>query len=729
MLTRSANRPSDRERAKLADSLWPGTRLGEAVYALAEAAGLPSSAVDAPAPPPGLEPHDVTTWIEAVAAQGGTEANHLTVAVGDVSSLAATATPVLLSIDVSGEPYFLAVVNARGGTLSTIGPDLRARRLRMRTVDEQIRRPFEARVAAEIDRAVNQMPISARARDRARGAMLADRIKALPFDGVWLLRLPAGSDVAREAHEIGLPRRVIALLATHVTQYALFLASWWLLGQALLDGTVDRGWLWGWVLLLLSLVPLRMLTSWIQGEIAITVGAWLKRRLLRGALRVDRQTLRRSGPGQLFGIIVEAGAVESMSLSGGVVSVLATIEVAFTAGVMVMGGGVFAGGVLAAWAGLVAFLAWRYVGRRQAWTRERLSMTDYLVECMVGHRTRLAQQPAEQHHLHEDASLNRYIESARSMDHAFLMLTGVIPRGWLVLSIGLILPIVVATASTQQLAITVGGMMLGYRALRRLCVGLSAISSAVIAGHTVLPLVRAAAAEDLPTPPSLAVRSRRNTGEAAVDEHAVDARSHEVLAHAKDIAFRYRANGEAVLRGCSLRVPTRVRLLLEGASGAGKTTFLSILAGLQAPDSGLLLLNGLDRSVLRTAGWRSRVVMAPQPHDNYLVGATLAFNLLVGRRWPAREDDLAEAEQVCRELGLGDLIDRMPGGLQQVVGETGWQLSQGERARVFLARAILQDPDLLLLDESWGNLDPENVERVTRCITERAPAVIAIAHT
>lgn len=70
----------------------------------------------------------------------------------------------------------------------------------------------------------------------------------------------------------------------------------------------------------------------------------------------------------------------------------------------------------------------------------------------------------------------------------------------------------------------------------------------------------------------------------------------------------------------------------------------------------------------------------------------------------------------------------MPGGLQQMVGETGWQLSQGQRARVILARALLQNPELLILDESWGALDPENVERAIRCIAARAPAVIAIAH-
>jgi len=115
-------------------------------------------------------------------------------------------------------------------------------------------------------------------------------------------------------------------------------------------------------------------------------------------------------------------------------------------------------------------------------------------------------------------------------------------------------------------------------------------------------------------------------------------------------------------------------------------------------------------------------------HDDCLVSGSLAFKLLMGRRWPAEPSDLIEAEKVCRELGLGDLLDRLPGGLHQVVGESGWRRSQGERTRVFLARALLQQPELLVLDESFSALDSDNVERAMRCVTNRARAVLAIAH-
>jgi ABC-type transport system involved in cytochrome bd biosynthesis fused ATPase/permease subunit len=83
---------------------------------------------------------------------------------------------------------------------------------------------------------------------------------------------------------------------------------------------------------------------------------------------------------------------------------------------------------------------------------------------------------------------------------------------------------------------------------------------------------------------------------------------------------------------------------------------------------------------------------------------------------------------VCRALGLGELIDRMPAGLEQAVGETGWQLSHGERSRLYIARALLQGADLVVLDESFGALDPETLRQALRCVLERAPAVLVIAH-
>jgi ATP-binding cassette subfamily B protein len=197
---------------------------------------------------------------------------------------------------------------------------------------------------------------------------------------------------------------------------------------------------------------------------------------------------------------------------------------------------------------------------------------------------------------------------------------------------------------------------------------------------------------------------------------------------ARDLSFRYRPQGRAVLQECSIEINLGDRLLLEGPSGGGKSTLGAILTGLRSPEAGSLLLWGFDRQILGTEEWRKRVVMAPQFQENHVFSETFAFNLLMGRRWPPTQEDLREAEAICRELGLGELLDRMPSGFQQTLGESGWQLSHGERSRLFIARTLLQNADLLILDESFGALDPENLHRALRCVLDRAPTALVIAH-
>jgi ATP-binding cassette subfamily B protein len=119
---------------------------------------------------------------------------------------------------------------------------------------------------------------------------------------------------------------------------------------------------------------------------------------------------------------------------------------------------------------------------------------------------------------------------------------------------------------------------------------------------------------------------------------------------------------------------------------------------------------------------------APQFHENHILTGSLAFNLLMGRKWPASAEDVMKARALCVELGLGALLDRMPAGLMQQVGETGWQLSHGERSRVFLARALLQDARLTILDESFAALDPETLKACLKSADAHARTLVVIAH-
>jgi ATP-binding cassette subfamily B protein len=341
-------------------------------------------------------------------------------------------------------------------------------------------------------------------------------------------------------------------------------------------------------------------------------------------------------------------------------------------------------------------------------------MTGDLVERMVGHRTRLVQEVREDWHRDEDVALELYLDRSRAMDRASVW-QSLAPRGWLVVGLAGLAPSLLDGGSPGSLAVAVGGIVLGQRALQRLAASADEWLAVAIAWDRVGPLLRAGERVDAVGMPELAVARRASSDDAP-------------LLDARGLSFRYAGATRPALSGCDLRVERGDRLLLVGASGGGKSTLAALLAGLREPDTGLLLAGGLDRQTLGASGWRRRIASAPQFHENHVLTGTFAFNLLLGRQWPPSERDLAEAEAICRELGLGDLLDRMPAGLFQLVGETGWQLSHGEQSRLFIARALLQQSDVVILDESFGALDPETLERCIQVALARADALVVVAH-
>ena len=196
----------------------------------------------------------------------------------------------------------------------------------------------------------------------------------------------------------------------------------------------------------------------------------------------------------------------------------------------------------------------------------------------------------------------------------------------------------------------------------------------------------------------------------------------------RDVTFQYGERGQPILQNCHLTIMEGDQLLLEGPSGGGKSTLAAVISGLRQPQSGLLLLWGFDSHTIGEGLWRRRVVTAPQFQENHIFTDTIAFNLLMGRGWPPTPQDLEDAERVCLELGLGDLLKRMPDGLNQIVGDGGWQLSFGERSRLYIGRALLQNADLVILDESFGALDPESLKLAMECVLRWTKTLLVIAH-
>jgi ATP-binding cassette subfamily B protein len=410
--------------------------------------------------------------------------------------------------------------------------------------------------------------------------------------------------------------------------------------------------------------------------------------------------------------VLESEAVEALALSGGFLALVAGIEIVFALFVLTAGaGGVLHSAFLLAWLAVTAGIAWRYFQRNLTWTDSRLGMTHDLVESMVGHRTRLAQLAPDHWHDGEDEALERYVKTSKLMDRSTAALLAIVPRGWLVLGlIGLAPGSVRGAASPARIAIALGGILLAYRALRRLASGAWQLAGAAVAWKRVAVLYHAASRPEV-------------IGSLEAERPATS-----LLVDARDLSFRYGKHSEPVLKSCGLQIYRGDRLVLEGPSGGGKSTLVSVLSGLREPSSGRLVIGGFDRLALGFDAWRRHVAAAPQFHENHVLAETFAFNLLMGNRKVLSPSDWERAEVICGELGLGDLLARMPAGVLQMVGETGWQLSHGERSRLYIARALLQDADLVVLDESFAALDPENLQRALECVVKRARSLLVIAH-
>ncbi len=706
---------------------WPASRLGELIEALARASLLTAKPERVPEPPATLVlqgGEGSGKWIEEATRWLGLEAEPVEVSYAEVESFLRSASPVILQLPgsqvLTSEPRFLGLLGCRESAL-VLGPDLRNHPLPVETIRAALCHEVETPLLEKTDKTLQVAGVSKRGWQKARAAILRECLRPVRISGCWLLGLPPGASFWTQLRRARLARPLFTLAGAHAIQYFLWIVSWWLVGKGELEGRLDVAWLWAWALLLFTLVPLQLLTTWLQGRFAVGAGALLKRRLLYGSLRLEPDEIRHEGAGQLMGRVIESEAVESLALSGGFLALVALIELVMACIVLsITPAGRVPVLLLIASFAAVLFLGWRYFRRREGWTSSRLGLTHDLIESMVGHRTRLAQQPPERWHDGEDQAYDRYFEKAVAMDRLATPLMALAPQGWLVVGLAGLAPAFVAgEGSVSALAITLGGVLLAFRSFKRLTAGISDVVGAAIAWRQVEPVFRAGDRPEVAGGAGLFLPSRHASSPTSDGRPVIEVH---------DLVFRYPGREEPVLSGCSLQIHHGERVLLEGPSGGGKSTFASVLGGLRLPQSGLLLAEGLDLQSLGLDAWRKRVVVAPQFHENHVLTGTLAFNLLMGRHWPAYPEELAEAEAVCRELGLGELLTRMPAGLLQTVGETGWQLSHGERSRLYIARALLEGSEVVVLDESFAHLDPENLRQALACVFQRASSLVVIAH-
>lgn len=691
--------------------VWPLARLGDAVIALAVAARLArAGSVANPAAPAQLGDRELDTWLEAAGRLIGLELDPVVASRADAAELLSNSPPALLAHGGG----VLAVVAARRGRLLLLDPAGGTCAVPLEHVSEQVLPGVDPELRARIERVLADAAIPADRRARAHQHMVGELVSGQMGARGWLLRLPPGAPLWRQARRARLAGPLVSLASAHLAQFAAYVLAWWVLGKGLLEGRLDRGWLAAWALLLLTILPLRMLTTWSQGVLTTGVGALLKRRLLRGSIRLEPDEVATEGVGRLLGRVIESEEVERLAFGGGLIGALAAMEILVAAVILGAGAaGLIHLPVLVAWLGGTLWLGRRLVNSQRAWTDERLRLTDETIERMVGHRTRLAQEHPSRWHDSEDAVLWSYQHRSVAFDGVNAALLVLVPRGWLIASMIALAPAFVSGADPADLAVSMGGLLLVWQSLGRLVDGITRIAGAVIAWRRVALTYGAAARGELLAAPDAVLSAGSGRG---------------IAVETSGLEFRHAARDTPVLRGCDLVVRAGERVLIQGPSGGGKSTLAALLLGLRSQSAGNLMSAGLDRVTLGSEGWRRRIAGAPQFHENHVMSETFAFNLLMGRAWPPSPSDLSLARQVCHELGLGPLIERMPADMWQIVGDTGWQLSHGEKSRLFMARAILQDSEVVILDESFSNLDPESAIQAMECVRARARTLLVIAH-
>ncbi len=188
------------------------------------------------------------------------------------------------------------------------------------------------------------------------------------------------------------------------------------------------------------------------------------------------------------------------------------------------------------------------------------------------------------------------------------------------------------------------------------------------------------------------------------------------------VSFRYGDN--VVLDEVSLEIPAGQLTVLTGPSGSGKTTLIDLVAGLLHPDHGAVLIDGVSLDEIDHHLWRRMIGYVPQ--DPLLINDTVFNNLTLG------EPDLsaADAEQALRLADAWDFVERLPQGLETMLGERGGALSGGQRQRLAIARALIHRPALLILDEATSSLDQASEAAVVETVEHLKGrlSLLAVSH-
>lgn len=189
----------------------------------------------------------------------------------------------------------------------------------------------------------------------------------------------------------------------------------------------------------------------------------------------------------------------------------------------------------------------------------------------------------------------------------------------------------------------------------------------------------------------------------------------------KDLSFSYSKDSAPVIENLNLTIEPGQRIALVGQSGSGKSTLSKILSGLYKIDTGKVLFDGININQIDKKILSQNLGVVPQ--DSFLLNRSILDNITL-----KNEVTSQKIEEVCKAVQIYDEIMAMPMKFNTIISEMGSNISGGQRQRIALARALINNPSIVILDEATSALDTINEERITKYIQSQGCTQIIIAH-
>ncbi|MCI5126138.1 MAG: ABC transporter ATP-binding protein [Candidatus Electrothrix sp. AR5] len=402
--------------------LWSLSALHEAIPLLAERSSLLSGAgqdrtalrteiAPPPLPDDGMSREGLTSWLENTGQRLGLEVVEVETTYPDQENLLLRATPALLLLPEEGglPGSFVLLVSSRRRTLRLLQQDGSLYRLPVHRLRDILVRALEAPLRPMVDTILEQVNIRKQQRERVRRALFREYLAGARVEGCWMLRLPPSASFIHQLRRARFPGKLVGLVCATLAARLLVLMASFLIGKTILQGNVELGDFQLWGLLLCTVIPMHLIGMQIKNRLSLQFGVLLRNRLLHGILQLRPEEIQHQGSGYFVGNVQEIEQLEAMGMSTAFMACTSFLEVLIAAVVLMQGaGGLLHGMLLLGWTGVIFLLGWMYYLRMRDWLIHSRVMTCDLVERMVGHRTRLAQERSEQLHEREDQLLSRY---------------------------------------------------------------------------------------------------------------------------------------------------------------------------------------------------------------------------------------------------------------------------------------------------------------------------------